>query len=210
MSFKKFINKDADQYAHNKKVKEWNNLHDELSKHYSDENWNLEPKDNKKLESHSMDSAHINEALVRKYHDEHSYEDLHTHLLHADILSNILNKAPPLHRDLDVYSGISGYSLHGSNKGDKIHIPAFTSSSTDKSIARAFAERDDSKNNFEMLHFKLPKGSNHGGYIASRSSFPSEREFLINKGKNWKYHSSREELIGNQKFTIHELHPIKD
>lgn len=109
-------------------------------------------------------------------------------------LSNMIKKAPKLHRDINVYTGVGAsfdIQKHREAGNDKIHLPAFTSTSLDPKIAHDFSTKFDSdyreiKDMPEMVRIKLPAGSKHGMYIGP-AGISGEREYLLHHGKTLKF-----------------------
>ena len=94
----------------------------------------------------------------------------------------------PAHETFHVYSGV-GRDFNISKlreKHEKVHLPAFTSTSLDHKIAASFAMKG-SKATPEILRIKIPKGSQHGTFIGSATFHDHENEFLMHRGKTIKF-----------------------
>ena len=85
----------------------------------------------------------------------------------------------PLPEDIHTYSGIGSWDLRHLKAGDVLHTPTYTSTSLSAQRSRGFSH------NF-IIHFHLPKGSTHGGYIAGHSFHLAEKEFLLKRNQKWK------------------------
>lgn len=106
-----------------------------------------------------------------------------------------LKKAPPAQNDFHVYTGVNPNKneLKGS-----IHVPAFTSTSTNPYVAADFVNPDKKRHTTEILtdhrgnsvehtvhhviKIHVKKGQQVGGYIPELSHYNTEKEFLINNG----------------------------
>jgi len=74
------------------------------------------------------------------------------------------------------------YQAPGENKHGHfhIHLPAFTSTSLRRDIARDFSKEDEEENrHYVTIH--VPKGS-HGAYVSHVSEHPDEYEFILHPG----------------------------
>ena len=130
---------------------------------------------------------------VRGYSHTHDVKKLDTALSR--------NKLPT---DLHVYSGV-GFdpSLKAAKHPEHImHLPAYTSTSIKKSVARNFAATQGNEKpalqkgglKGHILHIHLKKG-HAGAYIDHESAFKGEGEFLLPRAKNMKitHHSDHED-----------------
>lgn len=87
----------------------------------------------------------------------------------------------------DVYSGLHFEPTPG------LHVHhGYMSSSISRNIAKQFAKSNMTfkpyKNVRHILKIHVPKDSTHGAYIAPHSSYDTEHEFLIGRGKKIRIH----------------------
>lgn len=164
------------------------------------------------------------ENILKKYKDgSHSY-DINRGLIHGldneehnhevGNLDNIIKKAAPLHKDIDVYSGTGQWQPI--IEGGIIHTPAFTSTTLAPRKARLFAVPNNT-----ILHFALPAGFKHGFYVEHpNESHAGEMEYLLARGLKWKHVATngitmRHHFAGKftpaaKKLVIHTLVPHED
>ena len=92
----------------------------------------------------------------------------------------------PLEHDVHVYHGTGFHPGQEASKHPErlIRLPAYTSTSLKKSIARDFA---DYKGDRHIIHIHLKKGQ-HASYIADHSSIPEEWEMLLPRNTVLKIH----------------------
>lgn len=163
----------------------------------------IHPHEDKALTSYShhqddMNNRNINNTLRSM---QHSPEDLHTHPIvgNVHLLNKALSRAKAPDRDVHVFSGIKADpSEHILKNGGIMHLPAFTSTSTDISKAHFFAKEVDSPlKNAEgekisptkhILKIKIGKGQQTGAYIPEHSGYSDEKEFLMKSNQVLKIH----------------------
>lgn len=173
--------------------------------HYNGDKAKVEQK-TKDFNQYTTDSLHINRSLLHLHArgiDPSDHENALNHLIHrtpnalrpAEALAEIpkLDAALkthtiPAHETFHVYSGVSKdfniSKLRENN--EKVHLPAYTSTSLDPKVAASFAS-GLGKDHREMLRIKIPKESQHGTFIGSATSNDQEHEFLLHRGKTIKF-----------------------
>lgn len=161
------------------------------------------------IEHYTNDGSVFNHDLIkskgrlnfRKMHPED--QSMYRHLDEAT------TSAPPLKKDMHVYSGVKGLDLAQAFKKGKgvVHMPAYTSTSINPGIAITHSSNydDDKSKPQHIMHFQLPKGYDKGRYIEEHSNCPSEREYLMARGQKWKL-TNHEVLPANEKKNIGERH----
>jgi hypothetical protein len=106
-------------------------------------------------------------------------------------------------KPISVYSGVKTPTIKNLNKaqpGQKIHFPAYTSTSLDNLTARSFSEtstyhdagvKNPHGHNYHHIShvvvFHLPEGYHHGRHVQSLSFNPTEDEFLLARNQKWNY-----------------------
>lgn len=106
-------------------------------------------------------------------------------------LDDVLNDRP-LRHDLHVYSGVEFHPGEEAAKDPerKLHLPAYTSTSTNKSVAFGFtkghADKDGNMHN-HVLHIHLKPGQK-GNYFGERAALGNEYEFLLPRNTTLKIH----------------------
>ncbi len=191
--------KHKDDKAHHHRQEKIEHLDANLRGHYS--NYTHE---HKKAIAHYTGAAskHINNALLGKPHDKDELDvDGHDakHIAkQVPILKSAL-KAHTTPHDMVVHTGMTRSSTKAikeasqkSKKDIKIHLPAFTSTSIDKTVARGFAKPDDTHTQKHIVSIHVPKGS-HGGYVEHHTGAPEEKEFVLHPGA--KVHISHEPTL---------------
>lgn len=139
------------------------------------------------VNDYTYDSRKINKDLWSTNGNNH--KDI------IDKISSYIDKAPAAPEDFHVYTGINGKK--NETKGF-IHIPAFTSTSSDIHVAAKFVSPAKNRHTVEyrndingdkvlhtihhILKIHVKKGQKVGAYVAPHSDMPTEKEFLINKG----------------------------
>lgn len=106
-------------------------------------------------------------------------------------------------KPISVYSGVKTPTIKSLNKaqpGQKVHFPAYTSTSLDNLVARSFSQsstyHDAGIKNphghsyhhiSHVVVFHLPEGYHHGRHVQSLSFNPNEDEFLLARNQKWNY-----------------------
>lgn len=113
----------------------------------------------------------------------------------------ILDKALSLYKTphpLTVWSSTTHNPMVERGDSDYVHHPAFLSTTIDKSVA---INRDinstrnkNGDSHHHILHINVPEGHN-GAYIDHISSLRGEREFLLPRGLNMRYHRTESTKI---------------
>lgn len=191
--------------------------------------------DDNLFEKHAPDVTHIDHRDMINYYTGNS-SPMNKHLWrkkfgtavdnsyldkNADKISDILKTAPAAKKDLVVYSGVNG-ERNALHKGD-LHIPAFTSSSSDSRIASGFAHSRHTVEDLpnadgdivphkvhHMIKIHIKKGQQVGAYVAEHSNYSDEKEFLINKnhtlhldGTHEDHRQNDDDHTKNTYFRIH-------
>jgi len=121
-------------------------------------------------------------------------------------LDSALSKQSTKH-DTVVYTGIP-YSpvkhFHSPNRGVKVHLPAFTSTSSDKVVAYGFSKHsndpfdedhgvthDENNGSRHILKIHMPKGT-HAMSMVDHAFIPEEHEVLLHRGYNIGIHPKPE------------------
>lgn len=109
------------------------------------------------------------------------------HTRHADQMSKAIQRhAKPLRNEVHVYSGLGNHNpTKDFDKTGTVHLPAFTSTSLNPTVALAFGPDKPKKQETHILHFHLPKGYKKSLYVAGHSAVKDEREMLLDKGQKW-------------------------
>lgn len=109
------------------------------------------------------------------------------HTRHAHLMSEAIQRhAKPLRHDTHVYSGLGNHDPSKDfDKTGTVHLPAFTSTSLNPTVALAFGPDKPKKQTTHILHFHLPKGYKKSLYVAGHSAVKDEREMLLDKGQKW-------------------------
>ena len=147
---------------------------------------------------HDVENYHPESALLNgflKHHYDNSYEG--TRYSHPDqnpsekikAMDDVL-KRHKTDREMSVYTGIR--SAPKTDENGHAHLPGYTSTSLDPSVANDFAsEKSDSDEETHMLHIKLPAGSHAASmhYIGGRDrEHEHEHEILMARGYTVKIH----------------------
>lgn len=106
-------------------------------------------------------------------------------------------------KPISVYSGVKTPTIKSLNKaqpGQKVHFPAYTSTSLDNLVARSFSEsstyhdagiKNPHGHSYHKIShvvvFHLPEGYHHGRHVQSLSFNPNEDEFLLARNQKWNY-----------------------
>ena len=109
------------------------------------------------------------------------------HSRHAHLMSEAIQRhAKPLRHDVHVYSGLGNHDPSKDfDRTGTVHLPAFTSTSLNPTVALAFGPDKPKKQVTHILHFHLPKGYKKSLYVAGHSAVKDEREMLLDKGQKW-------------------------
>lgn len=166
-----------------------------------------EGKDHEHLFRYTDGSHQLNRALHQAHikgepAPSHVGDPLHKKSYHhVAALDDALHRNS-LHDDVHFYSGVAFHpgkqaAKHADNH---IHLPAYTSSSIDKDTAQHFAhaggyrhpeikghDKDGTEIHGHIIHFHMKKGQK-GAYVGAKSSYSTEREFLVPRNTTIKVH----------------------
>jgi len=145
----------------------------------------------KTLNEYTDESYPINMVLISGHNGSHDSSFV---TKQTDRISRaIQHYSKPLDHEAHVYSGLGHFDPtdHFKREGGKIHLPAFTSTSIDPSIAKGFSQHhftpgDNKQTHRHVLHFHLPEGFNKGAYVHGASHVGYEKEYLLDRGQSWK------------------------
>lgn len=180
---------------------EWNNENDnshlgETSSHVHQKLTGLQPHNDfsaghrKAIKKYTEESSALNRSLLTHYvAGTHPGDKIGEHSIpHLDEAV----KHHRLNHDLHVYSGVG---FHPGRKAamdpeNKIHLPAYTSTSINKKTAVVFSkplsEHGDARAN-HVLHIHLKKGQK-GLYVGEHSAVGNEHEYLLPRNTTLKVH----------------------
>lgn len=158
---------------------------------------------NNKLGEHSQAyskwSADLNKSLLKhsnegREHPKTFQDDIHHYDLKKLDEEIAEHKLP---HKLHVYSGVGfdPQKLSSAHPEGHIHLPAYTSSSINKDIAREFASGAAFGKNEgrHILHMELPKGHT-GKYLGENSENYHESEFMLPRGMTIKVHPNPKKI----------------
>lgn len=160
-------------------------------------NW----QDNDPLEQHtraySRHSADLNKSLLDhglrgREHPKKFFDELHAFDLQK--LDTEVGKHK-LDHPLHTYSGVGFHpgKLAAQHPEGHVTLPAYTSTSLDKNVAKGFADTagyvkdKGTPLDKHIIHFKLPKGQ-RGKFIGKNSEYPGEQEYLLPRNTKIKIH----------------------
>lgn len=172
--------------------------HKSLSSHYK-----FDEHEGKHIYRYTADSTPLNRSLIHKHENPtdawHHADHEREHGEHQKHLDSILSK----HKTPETMHVFSGTSFnpermkpkdHDGKSHFKIHLPAYSSTSTSQMNAGFYSSKDHDSHKAgqahgehnHMLHITVPKGSK-GAYVAHHSRH-DEKEFLMARGSNLKVH----------------------
>lgn len=128
------------------------------------------------LKHFTDNSGHINRALYRD-EDVKSHESVKQHL-------DSLTSQPTKHEH-HVYTGVDDKGANALEKGGIVHLKGYTSTSIDKTVARAFA---NSKESDTMLHIHMKSGDKIHHVHPMDTWAPDEREGILSRNTKLKVH----------------------
>ncbi len=159
------------------------------------------------IKKYTTNSKPINKHLLDNhlYHGNSEFHGDHKDAVDAldDLLSNHKNA---LKKDAVVYSGLGSTMsarLSGSEIGEKVHFPTYTSTSLMHDVARGFGDPIPGKESgikdpryhhtpiYHVAAFHLPEGYTKGKYIAPASSYKGmfdddhEHELLLKRKQDF-------------------------
>ncbi len=218
----KRVNESADEEAYHKHLHKNAPLPDTL------------PHDeNEALARYTQDSYYQNEFLHKHYNGENHEDSDISHKHDANHLTNMLNRSK-IAKNMVLHTGVpknpARYfdDLPSDTPHVDVHLPAFTSTSTDFNAAAKFAQQTSHNKGFagehdeanhgiaphvgrnggisrHVLSIQVPKGTT-GASVAGRSLFPEEREILLNRGHNIRIHRTPDPHAGGIGRGIHQWH----
>jgi len=201
---------------YNKDIEQPNEF-DDLSKKLHDQ---YEQFESPHVTQYSADSSAMNRYHFLKHLDQLDSSQEHILGVHLDRIKDtskgvsdyIKSIHHPTHLpDFHVYTGLFGannphtQATHKDEHGNLLfHVPAFTSTSLNMSVAQDFAKKkvDDSLNRefTDVLKIKLPGGYHHGAFIKPQSEFQEEEEYLLDRGHNLKLHPEPDYHVHNNRI----------
>lgn len=166
------------------------------------------------LTTYTKGSADLNSHLIKKYINKnykHEYKSEENRLnnFHKHLSKHTNHNSLALHHSTIVHSGVGermGSILSQTKIGDKMHFPAYTSTSTHYPVAKDFSKYGIN-NERHVIHFHLPKGYTKARYIANIAKYPTEHEVLLHHGQTFKkVGEHKESHPGNNFEEIHHHH----
>ncbi len=139
--------------------------------------------------NHLLIARHLGNPYDKEYGDTFSEDKVKEKLDFTDEAMEKYKKPAP--HSFHIYTGVgAGLNIdkHRNNRSDRMYLPAFTSTSLDPNIAKAFSVRNDNKlekDHREVVRLHIPEGSTHGTYLGSAglgSTTEHEHEFLLDRG----------------------------
>lgn len=189
ISFKNLVSENAD-------YDRIYNLGKTLEDHY-----HISPEHHKAIENFTKNSGYMNSYLWDKK-DNKAFN-------HGDI--DKLDKITAAHKtphDLTLFSKTRHDPRVKKNSEGIFHHPAFISTSLDNKVAMGLKwnEQRDKHGitHHHIMEIKVPKG-HRGLYIGSRSHYKTQREFLLPRGLNLKYHNTNTQECGKYHYHIHKM-----
>jgi hypothetical protein len=199
-------------------------IRDKLKKHHDFSNPDvLSEKERSHVEDYTDDSSKLNSALVRSARDNSEIPSkYHRQIDHLDSALD-RNRLPT---SLHVYSGMGGGRVKSvkSAAGGKLSIPAYTSTSTSKTMATHFApytqeEGENGQREFHrhVLHVELPQG-HPGLFIGNDSTAGNEHEFLLPRDTKLHIHPEPTKVVAHNESSpgvpyvthVWHAHPVKE
>lgn len=168
-------------------------------------------------EDHETGSSHVNEHLLKahkakrqpkkefKFGEDEDYQKV----LNIDHLDEALSKNK-LDKQLTTYSGL-GFNPGKLVKEDgMLHLPAYTSSSTNRAVALLYAKPNEEDGIHHVLQIKHPKGST-GLYVGDNEDFSPFRhkEHIAPRGITLKVNPDPEVHMDNMGNTVHVWHATR-
>lgn len=161
-------------------------------------------------DGHETGSKHVNDHLInahkakRQPKKEFAFgedEDFQK-VLNLDHLDDALSKNK-LEKQLTTYSGIGFHPQKLMKDGNMIHLPAYTSSSTNRAAALMYAKKDEDGVH-HVIQIKHPKGST-GLYIGDNEDFSPfyQKEHIMSRNSTIKVNPTPEEHMDNMGNKVH-------
>lgn len=177
--------------------------HMKLSKTY-----NYEPDHVKTIHDYTYRSNELN-----SYHwDKHAGKDLSKHdPPKEEARTEKMDSLMKVHKtpeDMHVFSKTIHDPRVLKDKDSMVHHPAYMSTSLSRGIAKnlkwSFKKDEAGDTHHHILKIAVPKGS-EGAYVDKHSAIPSQREFILPRGSNMKYHDTKTQKLGKDHYHYHEM-----
>jgi len=152
------------------------------------------PKETQALKDHSINSKPLNRHLVARHKDPTLKPDK-SHAMRIQHLDSATSHK--LNHPLHVYSGIRWDPREQMKKTDKVHLPAYTSTTHDKKTAKKFASN-------HILHIHLKKGDK-AAPIEHLSHYHGEHETVLPRNTTLKVNKTPTKVVHGKK-TYHVWH----
>lgn len=138
------------------------------------------------ITAYTKNSSELNDHLIqKKSKPTNSYHKIQSNNLDAAIDSNRSK------RNHNLYSGV-GFDPHKlAGKKGKIKSHAYISASSNKAIAKQFAESNTPDGIHHIIHFKIKKGD-PSMHIAHHSGHEHEHESIIKRGTTLVHHGYKD------------------
>jgi hypothetical protein len=207
ISFKKLYEslepEDSEARIANRKKEqdEAHDLHKSLVNHYS----NYTDKHKKSIKDYTHQSFYLNDFHWKTHNNIPTTTKYTEDTKNMDSVVNA-HKTP---QNLTVYSK----SIHDprtlKNYKDIVHHPAYLSASIQRSVAKNLkwnhhTDKETGEEHHHILKIDVPRGS-PGAYVDHHSSLSSQKEFIIPRGSNLKYHKTESQKFGKDNYHYHHM-----
>jgi hypothetical protein len=176
---------------------------DSLVSHYD----KFTPEHKEAIKNYTATSWDTNRTLWHLHEHGHSHDNEYSkqNLSHLDSAMEA-HKTP---HDMTVYSGTAQDPRNPMDPNKTVHHPAYLSTSTSKDVAHSFAhsnaEKGEGYSSMHLLHIHVPKETK-GAYVDHVSNSPGEKEFILPRGTNLKWHETETEPYTDDDGEDYEIH----
>jgi len=194
-----------DEYDNYKAAKGGYELHNQLVA--NDKTVGEKEKDH--VQAYTRDSSYLNRHLFNKHVDGEKHDE-EVRGINIKTMDKAVTRNKLKH-DLHVYSGVTWHPGNVAKQHPErhVHLPAYTSTSLDKSVAHGFATGDEN-NNTHVIHFHLKKGQ-PGKYVEHHTENPGEQEFILPRNTTVKIHprpDRYEDAVSGQVTHVWHAHVV--
>ena len=183
--------------------------HKKLAEHYN----NYSDDHKTILKDYGEESSSMNSTLWSRHHGNPYETGENYHKKDFEHMDSAMEAHKTPH-EMTVHSGTIHDPRKMKNSEGIVHHPAYMSTSLDPHVAHTFAYRQathESSNDMHTLHINVPAGSKgaYTGHLGGTHHI-SEKEFVLPKGSNLKYHRTDVDYNGytrnDQTFDVYHHH----
>jgi hypothetical protein len=216
INFKQFIREDlepadfeARKALRSKEYDAAHEIHTNLVKHYS----HFTPEHKTSIKDYTYNSKALNGFHWNNHNktsDAYSKEPLYIERMKRETkdMDSVINAHETPH-ELNVYSNSRHDPRELKNSKAIVHHPAYLSATLSRHVAKGIvwnAKKDKETGELHHHIMKIHVSEGHAGaYVDHHSQLSSQKEFILPRGLNMKYHKTESQKFGNDNYHYHHM-----